>query len=155
MDSIVPGTVVDFGVPSQTNAYARSRGMSKASDFLPQPRPLSSLTAIDTVPRSHDAAGLVSLPIKGLGYGGTGFESDDEAYESGFLVTAEAVPSLDKSRRVVGQVLDNQSMAFLERLASLPTKRGIRGVIPGQTSGPPLLKTVVRDVAVDTVTQKT
>jgi cyclophilin family peptidyl-prolyl cis-trans isomerase len=152
IDTIVPGSVVDFGVPSQTFAYGRSRGMSRVDNFVVQPRPKATATAGDKSVRSHDAAGLVSVSLKGLGYGGTGFESDDEAFESSFLITADAVPSLDKTRRVVGQVLDASSMAFLERLASLPTKRGIRGVIPGQTSGPPLLKTVVREVAVSRVT---
>jgi hypothetical protein len=36
-------------------------------------------------------------------------------------------------------------------LANLPTQRGIRGVIPGQTSGPPLPKVTVRQVQVSTV----
>ena len=74
------------------------------------------------------------MPDRGLGWGGTGFESDDEAFESAFLVTDEAVPALDKKRRVVGQVLDATSMAFLERLANVPTKRGIRGVLPVSSS---------------------
>ncbi len=96
----------------------------------------------------------MSVPRKGLGHGGTGFEQVDEAYESTFLITAGPVPSLDKNRRVIGQVLDASSMAFLERLATLPTKRGIRGVIPGQTSGPPLLKVVVRDTEISRVGPK-
>jgi len=153
VSDIVPGLTVDFGVLSQANAYARSRGMSKAGDFVPQPRPQPDVVEQDKSIRPHDAAGLVSLPVKGLGRGGTGFENDDEAYESSFLITNDKVPSLDKTRRVIGQVLDSESMAFLERLASLPTKRGIRGVIPGQTSGPPLLKTVVRDIKVSTVSE--
>lgn len=152
LDSIVPGQVIDFGVPSQVYAYARSRGVSKAEGFVPQPRPSKDVTSQDGVTRPHDAAGLLSVSKQGLGYGGTGFESDDEAFESSFLITAAALPALDKTRRVIGRVLDAESMAFLERLASLPTKRGIRGVIPGQTSGPPLLKTVVREIAVAEVT---
>jgi hypothetical protein len=82
----------------------------------------------DKTVRPHGVAGLVSVTGNGLGYGGTGFESDDETFESSFLITNSAVPSQDKakaSRRVVGQVLDVQSMVFLERLASLPTKKGI------------------------------
>lgn len=87
-----------------------------------------------------------------MGYGGTGFESDDECYESAFLITAKAVPDLDRQNRVViGQILDAESMAFLERLANVPTKRGIRGVIPGQTSGPPLPKVTVRQIQVSKV----
>ena len=122
---IVPNAIVELGVPSQSNAYARSLGRSKAGDsFVPQPRPPTSAFNGDIFVRSHDCAGLVSVPAKGLGYGGTGFESDDECYESAFLITADAVPALDNNkRRVVGQVLDAESMAFLERLANIPTKR--------------------------------
>jgi len=132
---IVPGQAVELGIPSQANAYAKSRGKSKAGDdFAPQPRPPPTTVANDAFIRSHDSAGLLSVPDKGLGYGGSGFETEDEAFESTFLLTDEALPALDKKRRVVGQVLDSTSMAFLERLANVPTKRGIRGVIPGQTS---------------------
>jgi hypothetical protein len=76
---------------------------------------------------------------------------DDEAFENAIVITAGAVPSLDSTNRVIGQVIDSESMAFLERLATLPTKKGIVGVIPGQTSGPPLLKVIVRQVAVSKV----
>jgi hypothetical protein len=58
-------------------------------------------------------------------------------------------------RKVVGQVLDEESMAFVARLASLPTKKGIKGIIPGQNSGPPLLKTIVKDVQVTTTPSAT
>lgn len=54
-------------------------------------------------------------------------------------------------RKVIGQLLDAESMAFLARLATLPTKKGIKGVIPGQNSGPPLLKIAVVGVAVKPV----
>jgi hypothetical protein len=39
-------------------------------------------------------------------------------------------------------------MAFLARLALLPTNKGIKGIIPGQDGGPPLIKVVVNDVEV-------
>jgi hypothetical protein len=151
VDSITPGLTVDFGVPSQQTAYGRARGLSKVSDYRAQPRPDPTFVSQDKMVRSHDAAGLLSVSQKGLGYGGTGFEQDDEAFESSFLITSSAVPALDKNRRVIGQVLDSQSMAFLERLANLTTKKGLKGVIPGQTTGPPLLKVVVRDVVVSKV----
>jgi hypothetical protein len=155
LDSIAPGLTVDFGVPSQAIAYARDQGMIKAGDnFAPQPRPKVDFSSDKTV-RLHDAAGLVSVAGNGLGYGGTGFESDDETFESSFLITNSAVPALDKAktggRRVVGQVLDAESMVFLERLASLPTKKGFKGVIPGQTSGPPLIKVTVSEVQISVV----
>ena len=151
---IVPGKVVDFGVPSQALAYSRARGLRNAGDeFVPQARPNPQDTQDDPFLRKHDIAGLVSVPAKGIGYGGNGFEPEDEAYDSAFLVTADALTSLDKNngRRVIGQVIDEPSMAFLARLSSLPTKKGIKGVIPGQTSGPPLLKVTIRDVDVKKV----
>jgi len=149
---IDPGNSIEFGVPSQSVAFSKSKGKAKVLDsFIPQPRPQAALVQDDLSTKSHDRAGLLSLPKKGLGYGGTGFESDDECYERSFLITDGPAPSLDQSRRVVGQILDGSSMAFLERLSNLPTKRGIRGVIPGQTDGPPLPRVTVRDVKVATV----
>jgi hypothetical protein len=155
VSGIVPGLTVALGVPSQSVAYGRSRGMSRTAGFVPQPRPDPALAAADRVVRGHDAAGLVSVPRRGIGHsgggGGPGAGDDDGAYESAIVITADSVPSLDSTNRVIGQVIDIESMAFLGRLASLPTKRGILGVIPGQTSGPPLLKVVVREVAVSEV----
>ena len=56
---------------------------------------------------------------------------------------------MDKEgRKVIGQVMDEPSMAFLARLALLPTNKGIKGIIPGQDGGPPLIKVVVNDVEV-------
>jgi cyclophilin family peptidyl-prolyl cis-trans isomerase len=155
--SIVPNTAIEFGVPLQSVAYAKSMGRSKVDEaFVPQPRPPKDASPLFTKrTRPHDSAGLISIPEKGLGYGGTGFESDDECYESSFLITAQAVPDLDRQNRVViGQILDAESMAFLERLANVPTKRGIRGVIPGQTSGPPLPKVVVQQIQVSNVSPR-
>eukprot|EP00522_Entomoneis_paludosa_P008602 CAMPEP_0172442382 /NCGR_PEP_ID=MMETSP1065-20121228/2821_1 /TAXON_ID=265537 /ORGANISM="Amphiprora paludosa, Strain CCMP125" /LENGTH=393 /DNA_ID=CAMNT_0013192223 /DNA_START=32 /DNA_END=1213 /DNA_ORIENTATION=+ len=152
---IDPGTSIEFGVPSQSISFAKSKGRAKVLDsFVPQPRPSANLVENDAIVKEHDSAGLLSVPKKGLGYGGTGFESDDECFERTFLITDAAAPALNPTRRVIGQVLDGKSMAFLERLSNLPTKRGIRGVIPGQTDGPPLPKVVVRDVAVATVVNK-
>lgn len=151
LDQIVPGQRLVFGIPLQSAAYARSKGMANAGDnFVPQPRPRE----LNDVPvlRKHDAAGLVSIPAKGIGYGGTGFESEDECFESSFQITASAIPAMDKeNRRVIGQVLDDESMANLARLASLPTKKGFRGVIPGQNSGPPLKKVVLTDLQIGKV----
>ena len=56
---------------------------------------------------------------------------------------------MDKEgRRVVGQLLDDASMSFLARLASLPTRKGFKGVVPGLNDGPPLIKTSIRGVEV-------
>ena len=151
LGQIVPGQRLDVGIPLQSAAYARSKGMSNAGEnFVPQPRPRE----LKDVPvlRKHDAAGLLSIPAKGIGYGGTGFESEDECFESSFQITASAIPAMDKeNRRVIGQVVDDASMASLARLAALPTKKGFRGVIPGQNSGPPLKKVVLDDIQVATV----
>ena len=151
LGQIVPGQRLDLGIPLQSAAYARSKGMSNAGEnFVPQPRP-RELKEVPVL-RKHDAAGLLSLPAKGIGYGGSGFESEDECFESSFQITATAIPAMDKeNRRVIGQVVDAASMASIARLASLPTKKGFRGVIPGQNSGPPLKKVVLDDIQVATV----
>ena len=147
---IVPNQRVDFGVPLQGAAYARSRGMSKVpQEFVPQPRP-KPITEDPAVVRKHDAAGLLSVPGKGMGYGGSGFEQVDECFESSFQITATAVPSMDNNkegRRVIGQVLDASSMANLQRLSTLAVKKGFRGVIPGQNTGPPLLNVKITNVS--------
>ena len=149
LGTIVPNQRLDFGIPSQANAYARTRGLSKAGeDFLPQPKPTKIEDEISV--RNHDVAGLLSIPSKGIGYGGTGFESDDECFESSFEITGSRdVANMDKEgRRVIGQVVDEQSMASLARLVSLPTKKGFKGVIPGQNVGPPLIKVTISDISI-------
>ena len=146
---IVPNQRLEFGIPSQAYAYAKSRGLSKAGDdFLPQPKPQKIENEISV--RKHDVAGLLSIPSKGIGYGGTGFESDDECYESSFEITgSNDVTNMDKEgRRVIGQVIDEPSMASLARLVSLPTKKGFKGVIPGQNVGPPLIKVTISDISI-------
>lgn len=154
LGQIVPQQRIDFGIPSQAAAFARSRGKSKAGDeFLPQPKPQPlDVVAVEQVIRTHDAAGLLSIPGKGIGYGGSGFASDDETFESAFQITAAAngVPSMEKEgRRVIGQLIDEESMISLARLSSLPTRKGFKGVVPGQNSGPPLLKVTISDIRVN------
>ena len=56
-----------------------------------------------------------------------------------------------EKRRVIGQAMDADSMATLTRLASLPTKKGFKGVIPGQTSGPPLLNVRITNVDIQQI----
>ena len=152
--NIYLGTAVEFGVPFQSKAFAASRGMRSAGpDFVPQPRPTSNLSD-ESFPRPHDVAGLVSIPVGGIGTGGSSAVPDDEAFASAFLITADAAPLLDAGKvphRVVGQVIDNASMENLARLASLPVQKGMKGIIPGQGSSPPLLKVTVRDVGVQRV----
>lgn len=83
LTGIAPGQRLNFGVPSQASAYARSLGKSKAGDdFVPQPRPKEQLSTEPLV-RKHSTAGLFSIPGKGLGYGGNGMASEDEAFADG------------------------------------------------------------------------
>lgn len=83
LTGIAPGQRLDFGVPSQAGAYARSLGKSTAGDdFVPQPRPKEQLSTEDLV-RKHSMAGLISIPGKGLGFGGNGMASEDEAFADG------------------------------------------------------------------------
>lgn len=67
-----------------------------------------------------------------------------------FQITTTASSSAAKtsSNIVIGQVYDDASMSFLQRLGNLPTNKGLKGVIPGQDSGPPLLKVYVRNVEI-------
>jgi hypothetical protein len=145
---IYPNQRIEFGVPSQAAAYARSKGRSKAGEgFVPQPRP--NKVTDDGAFRPHDCAGLFSIPSSGLGYGGNGLESDDQAYASAFQITASSVPSMDtEGRKVIGQALDNESMALIMRLASIPTNKGIKGVLPGLNYGPPLIKVSIEGMRI-------
>jgi hypothetical protein len=146
--SICPGQGIEFGVPSQKKAYAKSRGLGKAGDnFLPQSRPLSSQKELSA--RTHTVAGLISVPEKGIGYG-NGNGPIDEAYANAFLITASDDSSelfdTKLHRRVIGQIIDNESMEFLARLASLPIQKN---------KGTPLLKVTVLDAGVQKVGQNT
>ena len=154
--NILPAVAVILGIPSQASAYAKAVGSTKVLDgFVPQPPPTPLQPSPDVAAVPHDCAGLLSVPRQGLGYGGSGFEPNDEIFGDAFWVTDAALPeAVSKKRLVVGQVLDASSMAFLERLANLPTQRGIRGVLPGQNSGPPLKKVTVRQVEVATVVNR-
>eukprot|EP00977_Amphora_coffeiformis_P029048 scaffold38418_cov168-Amphora_coffeaeformis.AAC.2 len=154
--NLLPSVAVVMGIPSQASAYAKYVGTTKVLDgFVPQPPPPPLYPPADKAPIPHDRAGLLSVPDQGLGYGGSGFEPNDEIFGDAFWVTDAALPSqLSKKRLVIGQVLDAASMAFLERLANLPTQRGLRGVLPGQNSGPPLKKVTVQKVEVATVVNR-
>ena len=152
LGQVVPNQRLDFGVPVQSAAFARNRGLSKAGDeFVPQPRPTPITDEAST--RLHTEAGLLSVAAKGIGWGGTGFETEDECFESAFQLTSTSIPSMDskEKRRVIGQAMDPESMATLTRLASLPTKKGFKGVIPGQTSGPPLLNVRITNVDIQQI----
>ena len=154
--NLIPGTAVVLGIPSQGIAYAKSVGTAKVLDgFVPQPPPTPLKPPTDKPLVPHNGAGLLSVPIQGLGYGGSGFEPNDEIFADAFWVTGSPLSEqLSRKRVVIGQVLDAESMAFLERLANLPTQRGIRGVLPGQNSGPPLKKVTVRRVEVAKVVNR-
>lgn len=149
LNIVYPQYRLDFGISSQGLAYAKTRRMNKIPEsFVPQPRPMSNYIANEKSARMHSCAGLLSIPKSGLGYGGT-FDSDDEAFASSFQITAAENPSMDREgRKVIGQLMDDSSMEVLARLSSLATKKGLKGIIPGQDAGPPLLKVVVTDVAI-------
>jgi hypothetical protein len=144
---ICPGKGVEFGVPSQKKAYARSRGLREAgSNFVPQNRPAGVSLESEPSARKHDVAGLVSVPERGIGYATEGGDVDG-AYASSFLITADANSDLLDAklhRRVIGQVVDDESMEFLARLSSLPIQK--KG-----TKGPPLLRVSVLDAGVQKV----
>ena len=73
LTGISPGQRLEFGVPSQAAAYARSKGISKAEMILfRSQRPKEQLSTEDFV-REHNVAGLISIPGNGLGYGGSSF----------------------------------------------------------------------------------
>ncbi len=155
LQTIYPQSRLDFGIASQAVAYAKIKRLSKVPDsFVPQPRPNNKEGGIvdENSARSHDVAGLLSIPKGGLGYGGSGLENDDEVFASSFEITGDRVPSMDKEyRKVVGQLMDDSSMQFLQRLVSLPTNKGLKGVVPGQNAGPPLIKVSIISVSVSNV----
>ncbi|KAL9178379.1 hypothetical protein ACHAXT_000026 [Thalassiosira profunda] len=149
VQNVCPGKGVDFGVPSQSKAFAKSKGVRSAGPaFVPQGRPVPTLED-EPFPRPHDVAGLVTVPAKGIGYASDTADVD-EIFSEAFAITAGANPLLDKPKarwRVIGQVIDDESMRFLDRLANLPVQKKL-GV--GE-SGPPLLKVRVRDADVQKV----
>ena len=144
---ICPSKAIEFGVPSQKKAFARARGLREAPPtFVAQNRPESVSLESEPSARAHDVAGLISIPEKGIGYASSGGDVDG-AYASSFLITADGTPEFDAKlrRRVIGQVIDDESMEFLARLSSLPVKKGANG------KGPPLLKVTVLDTGVQKV----
>jgi len=145
---ICPGKGIEFGVPSQKKAYARIRGLRDAKNFVPQNRPEAVSLESEPSTRTHDVAGLVSIPEKGIGYATSGGDLD-AAYASAFLITTDENSDLLDTklrRRVIGQVIDDESMEFLARLSSLPIQKKGSG-----SKGPPLLKVTVLDVGVQKV----
>jgi len=149
---IRPEERLEFGVFSQKVAYAKSIHQSKAPDeFVPQSRPSGErleLVRGEPSSRVHDVAGLLSVPKDGIGYGGGLPVKDDDAYASAFQVTAASVPDMDKEgRKVIGQLLDSESMDLLARLAGSPTRK----MLPGQNGGTPLAKVRVDDCTVSSV----
>lgn len=138
MTYVRPEERVDFGIPSQRVAYARSIRKAKApEEYVPQARPSGvrlQLVRDEVSSRPHDVAGLISIPKEGIGYGGgLVLGKDDEAYSSAFQITAgPTLSEMDKEgRKVIGQLLDSESMNTLARLAGSP----FRKILPGQNGG--------------------
>jgi len=153
LNFLSPFSRVDFGVQSQAYAFAKAKKLSTAGpSFVPQARPsgptTDSITEEKSV-RAHNVAGLVSIPKRGLGYGGNDLGKEDEAFASAFEITAASVPAMDKEgRKCIGQLMDKSSMEFLARLASLPLNKGFKGIIPGQNTAPSLVKVTVTSTAI-------
>jgi len=153
MTYIIPEERLEFGVSSQKVAYAKSIRRAKAPDeFVPQSRPGGErleLARGEKSGRKHDVAGLISLPKDGIGYGGgLVLGKDDEAFAGAFQITATSVSDMDKEgRKVVGQLIDSQSMDLLARLAGSPTRK----MLPGQNGGTPLIKVTVDDCSIYSV----
>ena len=148
---IRPEERLEFGILSQKTAYAKSIRKSKAPDeFLPQPRPSGDrLNAVrnEQSTRLHNVAGLISVPKDGIGYGNL-LGKDDEAYASAFQISASSVSDMDKEgRKVIGQLIDNNSMSVLARLAGSPTRK----MLPGQSGGTPLIKVSIDECNVSSV----
>jgi len=53
-----------------------------------------------------------------------------------------------EGRKVIGQLIDQESMETLARLVSSPTKKGLTGIIPGQNAGPPLIRVLVSSTSI-------
>uniref|UniRef100_A0A7S3QJA2 PPIase cyclophilin-type domain-containing protein n=1 Tax=Chaetoceros debilis TaxID=122233 RepID=A0A7S3QJA2_9STRA len=149
LNVIYPQNRLDFGIVSQGLSYAKGYRLNKIpDDFVAQPRPNLDDISKEKSVRTHSIAGLISIPKNGIGYGGSGIESEDEAFASAFEITASNVPAMDREqRKVIGQLMNESSMQLLSRLASLPTKKGFKGIIPGQNAGPPLLKTNILNIS--------
>jgi len=150
LSMIYPEKRVEFGILSQSKAYAKSKRLSKAGeDFVAQPRPTNAdQIGKEKSARSHKVAGLVSIPNNGLGYAGTLLATDDEAFVESFGIIASGDETLYSSRKVIGQLIDEESMAFLSRLSSLATVKGLKGFLPGLTNGPPLLPVIITDLSI-------
>lgn len=150
---IRPEERLEFGIQSQKVAYAKSIRKAKAPDeFLAQPRPSGDrldLVRNEQSARLHNVAGLISVPKEGIGYGGPLLLKDDEAYSSAFQISAASVADMDKEgRKVIGQLIDSNSMNVLARLAGSPTRK----MLPGQSGGTPLIKVSVDECVVRSVT---
>jgi len=149
--------------------------------FRPQGPPRPSPSTEETA-RGHTsaAAGLISVPEFGIGYNtntpprkttNKKNTDDDEAYANAFLVTTSSATTASSTanlassssslalldtkfhRRVIGQLIDDDSMTFLARLASLPLQKTkettlVRGTL---NSGPPVVKVTILDVGVQKV----
>ena len=87
-------------------------------------------------------------------------EVDDKAFCNAFMATADETPEFDvdkakQRRRVIGQIIDNESMKFLSRLSSLPINQKGGGIgVGGKKEGPPLLKVTIRDIGVRKVQEQ-
>lgn len=149
LSMIYPEKRIEFGILQQSKAYAKAKRLSRAGDnFVAQPRPPSDEIAKEKSARSHKVAGLITIPKNGIGHGGSLFDSDDDAFTESFGIIAAGDESLDSGRKVIGQLIDEESMAVLSRLSSLATVKGLKGFVPGLSDGPPLLPVVINELSI-------
>ena len=141
LSKIEPLQQITIGIPSQSAAYAKfvNRNLSRSAiPFQPQPKPKpfssSSFYTETTLP-----PGMMILSKQNN-------SNDDEAFAYYLTITASSTKYDKNSMLVIGQIADESSMKLLARLASLPTQKGLKGIIPGQNAGPPLVPVRVTSI---------
>ena len=141
LSKIEPLQQITIGIPSQSAAYAKfvNRNLSRSAiPFQPQPKPKpfssSPFYTDTTLP-----PGMVILSKQST-------SNDDEAFAYYLTITASSTKYDKNSMVVIGQLTDETSMKLLARLASLPTQKGLKGIIPGQNAGPPLVPVRVTSI---------
>lgn len=120
------GRNVVLGTRSQSEAFARRKGLRKAPEDF---EPFLGSAADSTPVTPADAAGLVGVRRTGLG----------EHLEISFTTASSAKAVEDFV--VVGRVVDEESMETLSRLDITPVQRSLK-------NGQPLVKTAISRTAV-------
>ena len=169
LNHIQPFQEVQFGLTSQTLTYAKynkynTRSSSTTSiPFLPQPKPSTTTTTTTTTADILDVTVTVPTTDKTITMMTPGYiqipkslqlfgKNDDEAFATYITITASSsTPTNNNNKLVIGQLMDESSMQLLTRLASSPTQKGFKGILPGQNSGPPLVPVKVTSISIQTL----